>query len=203
MFLNAAKMLAGQVVSGRSCAGMILMTLGERCDTHNNLRRCNMQIKLWPQNGKLSLLTLVLGMVIGMTASSYAQQIFDRIVLGRSGTVSGVATFMPPDGTGWYHIDNPGLQRLRISGGNSPGQYEYMTISHPGKVTVHGDLDVRGNLSERGHSVGTSSSATIGPLPSQGGKADDARPQDVKNLQRQIDILWLKMEKVINRIDGQ
>lgn len=73
-----------------------------------------MWIKLWSQNGKLSLLTFVFGMVVGMTASSYAQQMVDRIVLGRSGTVSGVATFMPPDGTGWYHIDNPGRQRLRI-----------------------------------------------------------------------------------------
>jgi hypothetical protein len=142
-------------------------------------------------------------MVIGVTASSYAQQLFDRIVLGRSGAVSGVATFMPPDGTGWYHIDNPGLQRLRISGGNSPGQYEYMTISHPGKVTIHGDLDVRGTLSAQGRSGGASSSAPIGPLPIQGAKADDASPQDVKSLQRQIDLLWLKMQKVIDRIDRQ
>ena len=162
-----------------------------------------MQIKLWPQNGKLSLLTLVLGMVIGMTASSYAQQIFDRIVLGRAGTVSGVVTFMPPDGTGWYHIDNPGQQRLRISGGNSPGQYDYLTISHPGRVTIHGDLNVTGNLSARGRLVGSSSSAPITLLPSQGGKADYAGSQDVQNLQRQIDVLWKKMDDVIKRVDGQ
>ncbi len=160
-----------------------------------------MRIKLSSPNGQLPLITLVFGVVIGMTAFSYAQQTFDRIVLGRSGAVSGAITFMPPDGTGWYHIDNPGQQRLRISSGGSPGQYEYMTISHPGIVTIRGDLVVTGNLSANARSLGTSSSAPIPRLPSQGGKADDARPQDVRNLQRQIDELWSTMNTLIDRVN--
>lgn len=76
-----------------------------------------------------------------------------------------------------------------------------MTISHPGKVTIHGDLYVTGKLSARGHSLGTSSSEPIPLLPDQGGKADNARPEDVRNLQAQIDQLWSTLNIVIEHVN--
>jgi hypothetical protein len=111
---------------------------------------------------------LVIGMIVGLILAggvvSYAGQVFDwlgiggkpnlntpeklrivgRAVFGAYGQIAGEITLLPPDGTGYYHIDNPGGQRLRISGGNFPGQYEYMTVGHPGRVTIRGDLYVTG-----------------------------------------------------------
>jgi len=56
--------------------------------------------------------------------------------LGWPGYRAGSMTFYPPDNTGWYHIDNPGGQGLRISGGGTPGSFNYMTIAHPGNVGI-------------------------------------------------------------------
>ena len=148
---------------------------------------------------KLSPGALAFGAALTVTLLGFTQQAMDRLVLGRSGSVSGSVTFMPPDGTGWYHIDNPGGQRLRISGGGTPGVYEYMTISHPGVVTIRGDLNVTGNLTAQGRAFGMAPTTPIAPLPDQGGKADNASPEDVQNLQTQIDALWSRMNALIQR----
>jgi hypothetical protein len=137
----------------------------------------------------LAILLGVLCLVIGI---AYAQ-VQGHLTLGQSGSVSGALTLMPPDGTGWYHIDNPGNQMLRISGGGRPGQYLYVTISHPGKVTVHGDLEVTGTLlTKRGPSASFQGS----------GKADTATPGDVQTLQRQVDQLNGRVNELASRVNA-
>ena len=54
---------------------------------------------------------------------------------------TGAVTFYPPDGFAWFHIDNgPAggrpIGRLRFSGGNKPGDVEYMCITQDGKVGI-------------------------------------------------------------------
>jgi hypothetical protein len=56
--------------------------------------------------------------------------------LGWPGYRAGSMTFYPPDNSTWYHIDNPGGEGLRISGGVKPGVNDYMTIVHPGNVGI-------------------------------------------------------------------
>jgi hypothetical protein len=86
---------------------------------------------------------------IGMAPSSRGEwlRVRGQAIFGDYGRVSGAITLMPPDGTGFYHIDNPGGQRIRISGGDAPGRFEYMNIAHPGRVTILGDLYVTGRKS--------------------------------------------------------
>lgn len=73
-------------------------------------------------------------------------QVTGRISSGVAGSQVGSLTLYPPDGSGWYHLDNPGGQQLRISGGDKPGVFTYMTISHPGIVAISGDLTVSNNV---------------------------------------------------------
>jgi hypothetical protein len=95
-----------------------------------------------------------------------------------------------------YHIDNPGNQMLRISGGGQPGQYLYMTVSHPGRVTIYGDLEVTGNLVGRGIQ-------TQRPAGNDSqGKADNASPDDVHNLQNQVDQLKSQVNGLLVRVNA-
>ncbi len=53
----------------------------------------------------------------------------------------GTVTFFPPDAGAWFHIDNGPAGgrptgRLRISGGNNPGDLEYMSILQDGKIGI-------------------------------------------------------------------
>jgi len=73
-------------------------------------------------------------------------QVTGRISSGVAGSQSGSLTLYPADGSGWYHLDNPGAQLLRISGGDRPGFFTYMTISHPGLVAISGNFTVSNNV---------------------------------------------------------
>ncbi|GEM_PF-5428380 len=75
---------------------------------------------------------------IGTTFPAHRLHVADSLSLGLGwpGYRAGAVTFYPPDGSGWYHIDNPGGQGLRISGGIAPGVFDYMTIAHPGNVGI-------------------------------------------------------------------
>jgi len=86
---------------------------------------------------------------IGTEPSNRGEQVRIKgwTIFGEAGSTPGAVTLMPPDGTGFYHIDNPGGQKVRISGGSTPGHFEYMTIGHPGKVIIKGDLQVTGTKS--------------------------------------------------------
>ncbi|MDQ6891917.1 MAG: hypothetical protein M3167_04475 [Acidobacteriota bacterium] len=148
------------------------------------------------RNKSLALAGLLAGLFLAATAIVLAQ-VNGQMILGQPGSVSGALTLMPPDGTGWYHIDNPGGQQIRISGGGKPGQYLYMTISHPGKVTIHGDLEVTGNLRAR---------ATQGRPSAPGsaeseGKADTASQSGLRDLQRQIDGLTRQVSELAQRVN--
>jgi len=128
----------------------------------NNIRRSKMGTLFKALRWRAVVIGMVVGLILAGGVVSYAGQVFDwlgiggspgrgeklrvvgQAIFGASGQTPGMITFMPPDGTGWYHIDNPGGQRLRISGGNFPGQFEYMTVGHPGRVTIRGDLYVSG-----------------------------------------------------------
>jgi hypothetical protein len=121
-------------------------------------------------------------------------------ILGASGRIPGTLTFMPPDGTGWYHIDNPGGQRLRISGGGAAGQHQYVTISHPGRVTIHGDLIVTGDLVARGAPA---------PPAATGGRtaqSTSATLDDIGELRKEINWLGQQVEQLqaqVNALRGR
>jgi hypothetical protein len=138
---------------------------------------------------------LVVGLLLGMTAIVFAQA-NGRLVLGQSGATPGALTLMPPDGTGWYHIDNPGKQMMRISGGGQPGQYLYVTVSHPGRVTIYGDLEVKGNLVGRATQTGRPTGGD------SGGKSDSARPEDVQYLQNQVDQLKTQVNGLVAKVNA-
>src|SRR5262249_22144801 len=148
----------------------------------------------------LFLVLVLVALCLAMSILACAQA-NGRLILGQSGSVSGALTLMPPDGTGWYHIDNPGNQMLRISGGGQPGQYLYMTISHPGKITVHGDLEVTGVLltKRQVRTVPPPAPSVIRPVQESGGKADSATPEDVRLLQRKFDELTAKVNELITK----
>ncbi len=97
---------------------------------------------LFGQNGFINMLG------IGSPAGQRGEQLRVKgwTILGAAGQRGGALTFMPPDGTGFYSIDNPGNQRLRISGGSVPGQYEYVVIQHPGHIRINGNLQVNGAI---------------------------------------------------------
>ncbi len=137
---------------------------------------------------------------IGMEASSRGEQLRVRgwTIFGEAGSVSspGAITFMPPDGTGFYHLDNAGNQRLRISGGSTPGQFEYMTISHPGRVTISGDLYIDGNLSVRGVTIGVTGLPPIEEILTPYSTASD-----IEYLNNEIIRLKAKINETIERVN--
>jgi hypothetical protein len=146
------------------------------------------------RNKSLALAGLLAGFFLGAAAIVLAQ-VNGQMILGQAGSVSGALTLMPPDASGWYHIDNPGGQQIRISGGGKPGQYLYVTISHPGKVTIHGDLEVTGNLRARSTQGGASASGE------SDGKADIASQSGLRELQRQIDGLTRQVNELAQRVN--
>lgn len=141
-----------------------------------------------------SVLLVLFGATGGVACQAQVRQVDGQLILGQSGTTSGALTLMPPDGTGWYHVDNPGHQQLRISGGGRPGQFVYMTIGHPGRITVHGDLLVTGALHAK---------SAVGATVAEGGgrgKFDAATPGDVEMLQGRIDQLNGRINELMARI---
>ncbi len=148
------------------------------------------------RNKPLALAGVLAGLLLAMTAIVWAQ-VSGQTILGQAGSTSGALTLMPPDASGWYHIDNPGGQRIRISGGGRPGQYLYMTISHPGKVTIHGDLEVLGDLKARGTQL---RQPAPGSEDSQG-KADTASSSGLRFLQGQVDRLTAQVTELNKRVD--
>jgi hypothetical protein len=141
------------------------------------------------------LLAGALGAVASFSGQAQVRQVDGQMILGQSGSASGALTLMPPDGTGWYHIDNPGGQQVRISGGTRPGQFLYVTVSHPGRVTVHGDLVVTGALQAK---------SLVGAPKSPGGgrgKFDAATPGDVEMLSQKIDDLSARINQLNARIN--
>lgn len=118
-------------------------------------------------------------------------------ILGASGRIPGTLTFMPPDGTGWYHIDNPGGQRLRISGGGAAGQHQYVTISHPGRVTIHGDLVVTGDLVARS-TPAAAPAATGGRTP----QSTTATLDDVTALRNELNWLTQQVDALRNEVSA-
>jgi len=155
----------------------------------NPLRARKMRVLCW-------VFMITLGSACSLTGHAQVRQVNGQMILGQSGTMSGALTLMPPDGTGWYHIDNPGNQQIRISGGGQPGQYVYLTIGHPGRVTVHGDLVVSGALYAKWPG---------GAPAAEGGtraKSDAATPGDVEMLQARIDELNARIRALDARIDA-
>jgi hypothetical protein len=125
-------------------------------------------------------------------------------VFGVAGRKPGAITLVPPDGSGFFTIDNPGKNRLRISGGSRPGQYEYLTISHPGNVQINGQLRVgRGVTDLNGRPIAGGFSGSVGPLPPKpgGGKAD--RFDDMNVIRAELNILWSKMDEIIRQLNQQ
>ena len=78
---------------------------------------------------------------IGVTEPRGVQlHVLKRIAAGGGGN-AGAITFFPPDGYAWFHIDNgPAggrpIGRLRISGGNNPGDHEFVSILQNGNVGI-------------------------------------------------------------------
>lgn len=138
---------------------------------------------------------------IGMEASSRGEQLRVKgwTIFGEAGSQAGAITFMPPDGTGFYHIDNAGNQKLRISGGSTPGQFEYMTIGHPGKVTIRGDLYIDGNLSVRGVAAGVSPQGLPQISLLSEPRADVIA--DIEYLNDEIKRLQRKLNETIKRVN--
>jgi hypothetical protein len=78
---------------------------------------------------------------VGMTNPRTQLHVLGRISTGLDFTSAGAVTFFPPDGFAWFHIDNgPSggrpIGRLRISHGNSPGNFELISILQNGNVGV-------------------------------------------------------------------
>ena len=78
---------------------------------------------------------------VGMTSPRTQLHVLGRISTGLDFTSAGAVTFFPPDGFAWFHIDNgPSggrpIGRLRISHGNSPGNFELISILQNGNVGV-------------------------------------------------------------------
>lgn len=67
-----------------------------------------------------------------------------RIATGLDHQSAGAVTFFPPQGTGWFHIDNApvpvvdggALGRLRISAGVNPGDAEFVSVTADGRVGI-------------------------------------------------------------------
>jgi hypothetical protein len=140
---------------------------------------------------------------IGEPPSTRGEQLRVRgwTIFGVAGQQGGAVTFMPPDGTGWYSIDNPGGQRFRITGGYPVGQFEYVTIRHPGHVTINGDLQVAGNLTDASGRPYASARSGFGlprlaPAETGGGKADS-----LTDLQFQIDALRLRVNDLVETVN--
>jgi hypothetical protein len=139
---------------------------------------------------------------VGATPGSRGEQLRVRgwSIFGIAGQQGGAITFMPPDGTGFYSIDNPGGQRLRISGGSRPGGHEYMTISHPGHVRVNGSLQVTGPITDasgRPYTGGQRGHGMSGLHSAKGmGKADN-----VGALQHQVEEMRILLNQVIERVN--
>ena len=151
---------------------------------------------------------LVVGLLAMISGIMSAQT---PIVLGQPGAMPGVLTLKPPDASGWYHLDNPGNQQLRFSGGGAPGQFVYMTISHPGKVTIHGDLEVTGTLrggSKLGRGRGVVAPPPLQPLPPARRSADGADDEKAdggnsnRDLQKQVDQLTLAVNQLVSRVNA-
>jgi hypothetical protein len=140
---------------------------------------------------------------VGEAPGSRGEQLRVRgwSVFGVAGQQGGAITFMPPDGTGFYSIDNPGGQRLRISGGSRPGTHEYVTIQHPGHVRINGTLQVTGGITDAGgqpltggvHGHGMGSLNLVGGQ----GKADNTEA-----LQYQVDELRIRVNELVKRVNA-
>ena len=163
------------------------------------------------QRSRLAFVGALGALLLALTVIAFAQ---GPIVLGQPGVMSGVLTLKPPDASGWYHLDNPGNQQLRFSGGGRPGQFLYMTISHPGRVTIHGDLEVTGVIhaaSQPPPLVRAPTPSTVRPsLPpmqpirsssgSSDAKADSGNT--ARDLQRKLDELTTKVNELVTRINA-
>ncbi len=124
-------------------------------------------------------------------------------IFGQAGVEGGKVTFMPPDGTGFYSIDNPGGQRLRFSGGSRPGQFEYMTISHPGIVRINGKLQVMGTIVDKdGKPFQARRSLPLIPKSARGGgKADAASLSSLQVLRDELNAVWDELEQIRQRVN--
>lgn len=94
------------------------------------------------QIGKTTSLSLSTDKVgIGTPEPRTALHVRGRMATGLDHESAGTVTFYPPDGFGWFHIDNGpagGREtgRLRISGGGNPGDLEYVSIQQDGRVGI-------------------------------------------------------------------
>jgi hypothetical protein len=130
-----------------------------------------MIIKSWSSQKRSLLIGAVVGLILTIAVFAIAEQ-FNRVgigaapsnrgeqlrvkshaIFGMYGQQPGILTLMPPDGTGFYHIDNPGGQRIRISHGSVPGQHVLMTIHGSGEVTIHGNINVIGEIQKNGQPI--------------------------------------------------
>ncbi|UCD58466.1 MAG: hypothetical protein JSV16_04960 [Candidatus Hydrogenedentota bacterium] len=144
-----------------------------------------------------------LGVGIPPSSRGEAMRVKGWTVFGQAGVQGGQITFMPPDGTGFYSIDNPGGQRLRFSGGGRPGGFEYMSISHPGVVKIHGKLQVLGSIVDR-YGKPLQTRHGLPPIPRAaggGGKADGARLSDVQVLRDELNAVWQELEQIRERVN--
>ena len=78
---------------------------------------------------------------IGILNPTLSLHVKGRIATGQNMNSAGAVTFFPPDGFAFFHIDNgPAggrpLGRLRISGGNNPGDVEYINVLQDGRVGI-------------------------------------------------------------------
>ncbi len=157
---------------------------------------------------------------IGMPISSRGEDLRVKgwTILGYAGRRSGQITLMPPDGTGFYSIDNAGRHRLRFSGGSVPGQYEYMTISHPGNVKINGRLQVMGRIVDKNGKPfqsrqnlppipkGTRMAKEFpqkqqGHMPFDPGKGDSAGLNDIQVLRDELNFIWDELERIRQRVN--
>jgi Chaperone of endosialidase len=98
--------------------------------------------RLWThQRGDLLTVTSLGNIGIGMTGPRTQLHVLGRISTGLDFTSAGAVTFFPPDGFAWFHIDNgPSggrpIGRLRMSYGNSPGDFEVISMLQNGNVGV-------------------------------------------------------------------
>ena len=144
-----------------------------------------------------------LGIGIRPSSRGEAMRVKGWTIFGQAGTQGGQITFMPPDGTGFYSIDNPGGQRLRFSGGARPGQFEYMSISHPGFVKIHGKLQVLGSIVDR-YGKPFHTRHRLPPIPRTAGgrgKADGASLSDVQVVRDELNALWRELEQIRERVN--
>jgi hypothetical protein len=126
----------------------------------------------WTDDGSVVNLTDSTDSVgIGTSTPWTTLHVRESIGVGIKGSIPGALSLFPPDDEGWYHIQNPGGQRLIISGGESPGDHQYMTIRHPGNVGL-GTLDPGARLHVSGSeatSHGDNSAVGISNTASGGG----------------------------------